>query len=382
MTRAQARAPGRGTRTRGRAQPAARPDGALAVGFDAGPTLDEPTGVGRYARELGRALEALGVEVRRYAVSWRGARGDGTVARWRVPARLALAAWKHLDRPAIVRLVGAVDVVHATNFVLPPTGTAAGVVTVHDLSFLRDDTFPGGERLRQLVPWSMGRAARTVVPSNAIKEEVVERYGVPEERVVVTWEGVSPVFFGARPLADTALHQLGVRRPFALAVGTAEPRKNLARLLDAWRRARAELADWTLVLAGPGGWGPCLPPTPGVVPLGWVGDETLPGLLAAADLFCYPSQYEGFGLPPLEAMAAGTPALVCSYRAAEEVVADAALVTPPADVDAIAAGLVRLARDEALRRRLTMSGRARAARFTWERTAVETARAYRAAAAK
>jgi glycosyltransferase involved in cell wall biosynthesis len=185
------------------------------------------------------------------------------------------------------------------------------------------------------------------------------------------------VFFGASPLADQSLRTWGITRPFMLAAGTIQPRKNFDRLLQAWRAASADLRDWTLVLAGPAGWGPELPETPGVRLVGWVGDETLPGLLAAADVFCYPSLYEGFGLPPLEAMAAGTPALVGNYTAAPEVVGDAALLVDPFDVGAMAEGLVRLASDDELRRELVMAGKARAAEFTWARTAAATIGAYR-----
>ncbi|CAN5700286.1 glycosyltransferase family 1 protein [soil metagenome] len=352
--------------------------GPLRVALDAGPLLDPSTGVGRYTMELRRHLELLGAIVRPYAVSLRG-RGDGSVARWRVPARAAQHAWRRFDRPSIARLVGPVDVVHGTNFVLPALGDAPGVVTVHDLSFQRDDTFPGGERLRDLVPWSLRRARRVVVPTNVIADEVVDHYRLRREDVAVTHEGVSEVFFGARPLGSTVLGGMGIPGPFAVAVGTIEPRKNLGRLLRAWRRAAVELEGWTLVLAGPAGWGPGLPSTPGVVPVGWVGDETLPGLLAAADVFCYPSQYEGFGLPPLEAMAAGTAVLVGRYSAADEVLGDAALLVEPTDVDAIAGGLIALATDEGLRRRFAMAGKARAARYTWEATARGTLRAYREA---
>jgi glycosyltransferase involved in cell wall biosynthesis len=351
-------------------------DDPLRVALDAGPLLDPPTGVGRYARELGLGLERAGVDVARYAISLRGA-AEPSIARWRVPARLVHAAWLRLGAPSITRLLGDVDVVHATNYVLPALGGAPGVVTVHDLSYLRPDTFPGGARLRRLVPWSLRRAAAVIVPTAAIAAEVAEVYGLAPEAIAVVPEGVSPVFFGALPLADTVLAAMGVTRPFVVAVGTLEPRKNLPRLLEAWGRARSRLRDWTLVLAGPRGWGPRLPATEGVVALGWVGDETLPGLLAAADVFCYPSSYEGFGLPPLEAMAAGTAAVVGRYSAADEVVGGAALLASPTDVEEIADALVRLTEDEGLRRRYVVAGRARASTFTWERTARDTLAVYR-----
>ncbi len=350
----------------------------MRVAYDAGPLVDPPTGVGRYTRELGRALEAAGVDLRRYAVALGGRKARG-IRRARVPARLAQAVWRRFDRPCITRLTGAVDVVHGTNFVLPALGRTSGVVTVHDLSFLRSDTWPGGERLVDLVPWSIRRAARVLTPTRAIAEEVSERYGLGLDRIDVTPEGVSGVFFGATPLPPTVLEGLGIAGPFAIAAGTIEPRKNLRKLLAAWRAAAGALEGWTLVLAGPRGWGEELPPTPGVRLLGWVGDETLPGLYAAASFFCYPSLYEGFGLPPLEAMAAGTPALAGRYSAAPEVLKDAALLVDSSDTDALAGGLQALATDAALRKRLALKGRTRAAGFTWEGCAAATRTAYAAA---
>jgi glycosyltransferase involved in cell wall biosynthesis len=347
----------------------------VRVAFDAGPLLDPQTGVGRYTRELGAALEIQGIELVHYAVAL-GGRAGVPISRWRVPARVMHALWHRLGGPAVERLVGEVDVVHATNFVLPALRSTPGVVTVHDLSFYRDDTFPGGKRLRALVPWSVGRAALVIVPSAAIGEEVGGRFGLDRDRIAITPEGVSPLFFGATPLSDEALARVGVRRPFALAVGTIEPRKNLARLLHAWERVRARLERWTLVLAGPFGWGPRLPVTEGVVPLGWVGDETLPGLLAAAEVFCYPSLYEGFGLPPLEAMAAGTPVVAATYTAASEVLGDAAVLVDPADERALGDAVVAVATDDALRSSLVVAGRARASGYTWEAAGRATIAAY------
>jgi glycosyltransferase involved in cell wall biosynthesis len=350
----------------------------MRVGFDAGPLLDLRTGVGRYADELARALITLGVDLVPYAVALRGGRVDG-VRRWRIPARAAQVSWRRFGRPSITRLTGAVELVHGTNFVLPALGAARGVVTVHDLSFYRADTWPGGERLRDLVPWSIERAARVLVPTRAVADEVGDRFRIPDERITTTPEGVAPHFFGATPLSEAALSRIGIRSPFVLAVATIEPRKNLGRLLAAWTRARSSLGGWTLAVAGPPGWGPQLPPTPGVVLIGWVGDETLPGLLAAADVFCFPSLYEGFGLPPVEAMAAGTPTLVGNYAAASEVLGDAAVIVDGTDIEAVADGLTRLATDGSLRARLARAGRARAVRYTWEATAQATLAQYEAA---
>jgi glycosyltransferase involved in cell wall biosynthesis len=348
----------------------------MRVALDCAPLLDPPTGVGRYVRELAGALERLDVDVVRYAVALKGDPNE-PLKRLRLPARLVQASWRRFNRPAIESLVGKVDIVHATNFVLPALGKTPGVLTIHDLSFLRDDTFPGGERLRYLVPWSLERTSLVITPSRAVADEVVEYFEFDEDRVVVTHEGIAPHFFGAGRLSDQALGRMGIPGPFVMALGTIEPRKNLPRLLEAWRRVRADLDGWTLVIAGPRGWGEELPETEGVMLLGRVAEETLPGLLAAAEIFCYPSLYEGFGLPPLEAMAAGTPALVGAYPAASEVLGDGAMLADPLDAGALAEGLRVLGGDADARKRLAMRGRARALAFTWEQTGRRTLEAYR-----
>ena len=350
----------------------------MRVAYDWGPLLGEPTGVGRYAAELARPLERLGVDLVRYAIALRGRR-ISSIKRWRAPSKLLRASWKRWEKPPIERLVGPVDLVHATNFVLPARRSTPGVVTVHDLSFYRDDTFPGGEALRDLVPWSVERAARVLVPTDAIAQEVIARWGVSRSKVVTTYEGVGSLFFGATPLAESVLASLGIMGPFVLSVGTLEPRKNLATLLRAWDARRAGLGGRQLVLAGPSGWGENLPRVPNVVFTGWVGDETLPGLLAAADAFCYPSLYEGFGLPPLEAMAAGTPVVAGRYSAAPEVLGDAARLVDPLNETELGDALVEVLDDVRLRRRLIMLGRAQAAGYTWERTASATMDAYKEA---
>lgn len=350
----------------------------MRVALDAGSLLDPSTGVGRYTRELGTALESQGVEVARFAIAL-GGKSAPDVKRVRFPARLARLMWHRLGGPSVTLLTGPVDVVHGTNFVLPASGNVPGVVTIHDLSFLREDAFPGAEGLKDLVAWSVKRAVRVLVPSRAVAHEVADEYPDTGGRIVITPEGVAPVFFGATPLSDTALEAFGIRRPFVLATGTDAPRKNLQRLVDAWNRAEDGVGEWMLVLAGPRGWGPRFTPSKSVRTMGWIGDETLPGMMAAADLFCFPSSYEGFGLPPLEAMAAGTPVLAGSYPCAREVLGDAADMVDPLDERAFTEALVRLIESSDRRRRLQIQGRAQAAQYTWDRTASATREAYVAA---
>lgn len=347
----------------------------MRVAYDCHSLLTSPTGVARYTRQLGDALEKRGVTLARYAIGWSGAPPAG-VRRLRLPNPIVHRMWPTVGIPRVRRMTGAVDLVHGTEFVLPPLGDTPGVVTVHDLSFLRDDAYPGAKRYRHVVPWSVRRARRVLVPSETVAAEVAAGLDAPVDRIVVTYEGVADAMFDAAPLTDDALAALGLRRPFALALGELQPRKNFPLLLDAWGRARQSLGGWTLAVAGPAGWGPSLPAAPDVTPLGFVPDDVLPGLLAAAELFCFPSLYEGFGLPPHEAMAAGTAVVAGRYPAATELLGDAARLVDQTDADAFAAAIVELATDDATRAQLAARGRARAASFTWDRAAELTIAAY------
>jgi glycosyltransferase involved in cell wall biosynthesis len=348
----------------------------VRVAFDMGIPAVRPTGVSRYVAELAAALTPLEVELRPFIVSFRARDVNPAFVHVRVPARLVQLAWRAVGHPTVERLVGQVDLVHGTNFVLPPARAAKGVVTIHDVAFRRSDGHVRSPRLAALAPWSVRNADAVVVPTQTIADEVVDVYGARPDRTVVTYEGVAPSWFEARPLEDKDLERLGISRPFTMALGTIQPRKNLRRLVDAWTATASSLPEWTLVLAGPAGWGPKLPTAPNIVQTGWMDNEFLHGLFGAAEFFCYPSLYEGFGLPPLEAMAAGTPCLLGDYGAARELFAETALLVNRLDTDAIAEGLLRLANDEALRSKLISAGRARAREFTWERVARATIRAY------
>lgn len=278
---------------------------------------------------------------------------------------------------------------HATNYVLPRRFGVPGVVTVHDLTLLR---FPelGTPALCRHVRQSREsvRHARLVIAdSEATRDDLVELLDVPGERVRVVPLGCDSGF-GARQADQarrTVERRFGIDRPYVLHVGTIEPRKNLARLVGAFAAARAETAcPHLLVLAGAPGWGQAevrqkiraLGLDEVVVSLQEVSKDELQDLYRAADVFVYPSLYEGFGLPPLEAMASGVPVITSNVASLPEVVGEAALQVDPYDQAALASAIARGLTDEALRQRLRIAGPQRARLFTWERCARETLSVY------
>jgi len=252
-------------------------------------------------------------------------------------------------------------------------------VEIHDLAFrVRPDEVPWQQRayMGSLVPPALRRAARVLVPSEATRRDLLEHYPVPglEERLRVIPEGWSLGRVEPGGLPE------GLQPGFLLAVGTIEPRKNYGRLLAAYRLLRARGVAPPLVVVGRPGWAygrtlADLRAEPGVRVLGHVDDATLRALYQAAAALAFPSLYEGFGLPLLEAMAEGLPAVAGAAGSLPELAGGAALVVEPTDVEAIADGLERVLCDSELRARLSAAGRARAMEFTWDRAAQATARA-------
>jgi glycosyltransferase involved in cell wall biosynthesis len=367
---------------------------ALRVAIDATPLLGEPTGVGVFvAGALGALARRADLGVTGYALSWRGADGLAAVlpagvdmCRARLPAAALLRAWAHTDVPRAEWWTGPVDVVHGTNYVVPPTRRAARVVTVHDLTPVRFPELcePVARAYPRLVRRAVARGAMVHTPSRAVAAEVVALLGVPADRVRAVAHGID------RPPAPTPnvpAGQLPAGR-YVLALGRVEPRKDLPGLTRAFDAVAAAEPDVELVIAGPVGWGEgALAEAVGAAAhgdrvrrIGWVGEGAKAALLEGAALFVYPSRYEGFGLPPLEAMAAGVPVVATRAGAVPEVVGDAARLVDVGDTDGLAEAMLEVLRaTNGSRTAMVAAGRRRAAEFTWDRCAEGLASLYREA---
>jgi glycosyltransferase involved in cell wall biosynthesis len=296
------------------------------------------------------------------------------VAQLPLPRPLLYESWLRARRPAVERATGPVDVTHATGLVPCPTA-APLVVTVHDVAFLRDPakfTRQGVRVMRRSLDVIRDTATLVLTPSAASREDL-ETAGIEAARIRLIPLGVDAT---AAPATDVEQVRRRHRLPeqFVLFVGTLEPRKNLRRLAAAVDRLDEPLP---LVVAGPDGWGPGADVADSRTEirfLGFVPTADLPALYAAATVFAYPSELEGFGLPVAEAMAQGTPVVTSAGTATEEVAAGAAVLVDPFDVDSIAAGLVEAQRNAA---ELAVAGPRRAAELTWDATAQRTLDAYR-----
>jgi glycosyltransferase involved in cell wall biosynthesis len=263
------------------------------------------------------------------------------------------------------------------------------VVTVHDLIHLMPD-YRGSAKVQaytRLVSEATRRAAMVITDSEASRRDIVEKLRVPLERVRVVYLGVEPCYRPEHEAASAARlrQKYGLRRDLALYLGGLDPRKNVAALLRAYAWMREQLSDPPeLVVAGPNPQAtdlPALAESLGVAKavrfIGRVEEEEKPVLYGIAHLFVFPSLYEGFGLPPLEAMACGAPVVCSNASSLPEVVGEAGLLVDADDERALGEAMCSVLEDRALAGRLRKAGPARAAQFTWERTARETLAAYR-----
>ena len=381
----------------------------MHIGIDYTAAAWQGAGIGRYTRELIRAIVAQG-DTHRYSLFYAagGLSSDSpyiadlrqicnthaNVRRVPIPLspRRLTQFWQRLRVPLPVELfTGRLDLLHAPDFVLPPT-RARTLVTIHDLSFLVHPECAEPSMVRYLtdaVPRGLRRANVILADSQATRNDLARLLAIDPARVELVYPGVEPRFC---PLPATTTEpvrrRLSLPDHFVLFVSTLEPRKNLVRLLEAFAQiVQTDNSNLHLVIAGRRGWLyedifaaiDRLQLHERVQLLDYVHDKDLPALYNLAAAFAYPSIYEGFGIPPLEALACGTPTVVADNSSLPEVVADAAVLVSAEDVGSIASGIARVVSDAALRARLRAVGPDQARKFTWEQAAQRVLACYQRA---
>lgn len=368
----------------------------MRVCLDLSPAVHRRAGIGRYAQELFVALQRVAPEHEYVAFYNRATEANlppflGKVSTlpcswkdkpWRLRVLLA-----YLLRVTQDSLFSNIELFHATDHLLPYFDNIPGIFTLYDLTFLFTDTHALLNRLymRWMIPRFLNQAAAITVISNSTKRDVLHYYPVDEHKIHVIYPGNAPHF---RPASSEAIRQIctayNLPKRFILAVGTIEPRKNFITLLRAYHQVRQAMPEIGLVIVGKRGWRSesfytelrTLGLENQVILPGFVADADLSTLYSAASVFVYPSLYEGFGFPPLEAMACGTPVVTSNTSSLPEVVGDAGLLVPPQDVEALIMAIKQVLSMPDLSRDMRYKGLRQAALFTWEKTAAATVALY------
>ncbi|MBN1400756.1 MAG: glycosyltransferase family 4 protein [Anaerolineae bacterium] len=361
----------------------------MRIGIDYTSAVRQRAGIGRYTRGLIRTLAQIDGD--NQYILFSAGRGP-EVELWPpnfslrtlpISDRHLAMVWQRLRLPLPVEWVtGRIDILHSPDFVLPPVRRAATVLTVHDLSFMRHPECSSPALLRYLmrsVPHSIRRADVLLADSKSTRADLIDLMKVPGDRIQVLYPAVETRFTPAEEAGDARiLGHYGIRKPYILALGTLQPRKNFARLIRAFATlVQGRRLPHQLVIGGARGWlydeieqalneaalGDA------IRLIGYVDEAHLPGLYRGADVFAFPSLYEGFGIPILEAMACGTPVVTSAVSSMPEAAGEAALLVSPEDTAALAEALWRLIDEQDLRNDLRTRGFVQARRFGWHASA-------------
>ena len=380
----------------------------MRIGIDASLLLRERSGIAQYIHHLVSALGKIDSH-NQYILGFMSAKrgrleipsygysnfSSSTVALSSRQLQIAtgLGRW---GLPALCYPFDEVDIVHWPNYLFLPGVNGKQIVTICDLTFLMfPDQHPWfrAKGLAWAVRRSVAEADAVMVISECTKRDAMKYLSVPESKIRLTYCGTSSRF---QPISSEQRSSVLKKYElptdgYLLNVGNIEPRKNLVRLVEAYALLKKRTTcQFPLVLAGGAGWKNSevykriedMAMADAIRLIGYVPDEDLPAVMSGATLFLYPSLYEGFGLPPLEAMACGTPVVASNTSSLPEVVGDAALTVDPYDVEGLAKAMEQLLNDEELRNEMRTRGLARAKLFSWERTARETLKVYEEVYAK
>jgi glycosyltransferase involved in cell wall biosynthesis len=362
---------------------------SAVIGIDASRAVSSaPTGTEAYSYHLIRALAPRLRETDRLRLYYRAPPPDGTdplkgAADGEARVIPFPRLWTH-TRLSWEMLRSPPDLLFVPAHVLPLVRPARTLVTVHDLGYRAfPDAHPPGQRryLELSTRWNVRVASHVLADSGATREAIVEAYSIPQDKISIVYPGYAP---DLEPVRDpdrigSARRRYGIPGDYLLFIGRIQPRKNLSRLIAAFAQIASRYPDLTLVLAGPSGW-----LTGGILEQvqnsrvssrvqfpGYIAAEDKAAIISGARAFAYPSLYEGFGFPVLEAQACGTPVLSSSTSSLPEVAGKGALLVDPEDTGAIAAGLSRLLDEPHLRQSLITHGFENLSRFSWDLAAAQ-----------
>ncbi|KPK99588.1 MAG: hypothetical protein AMJ91_07240 [candidate division Zixibacteria bacterium SM23_73_3] len=370
----------------------------MRIGIDARSVLKQRSGVGNYTFNLIQHLSRLDQKNRYVLFYSHHLDVKSAIPKienpnfeskfFRFPNKLLNLLWGTVRVPKIDWFVGDVDIYHSPNYCLNILARGKSLMTIHDLNFLAYKQFTiasGRWHYAFKIKNYAQKVDAVIADSESTRNEIMKYLKIPEEKIHVIYLGCSQAY---RPLPETVMMQkirakYKIKGDFILYVGTLEPRKNLKGLIQAYDQSRAK-EDFLLVLAGGKGWKykhifdlvKQLKLEERVIFCGYVPDSDLPALYNGASLFVYPSFYEGFGLPPLEAMACGTPVIVSHTTSLPEVVGDAGIYVDPFDIEQISYSIDTVLSDSKLCNTLRKKGLERAKLFSWEKTARETKELY------
>ncbi len=358
----------------------------LKIGIDVTAGIYSGTGVASYYRSLvpelikqGKNCEfvLLGYAMRRFS--------DLKLAnkKFFLPPRLMEILWNKLHVVPVEVFTGDLDVFHAWDYLQPPVRKAKVVTTIHDLTTIKFPLYHHEstvEAQNSRLRWVRREADIILADSLATKRDIVDLLGIPENKVKVVYLAAGEQFKKFKDQSEKLKvaeierirKKYGIDGEYFISVGTLEPRKNLKRVIEAF--GQLSTINHQLVIVGRAGWGENLPQANNVKLLGLVMDEDLPGLYAGAAGLIYPSLYEGFGLPVLEAMTVGCPVLTSDRGSLEEIAGKAAVLVDPENLESIVWGIESLIKD---REKLIVRGLKRAKNFSWKKTAAETLSIYK-----
>ncbi len=370
----------------------------MSIVLDVSAAVHRRAGLGRYAESLTRALVTMDPE--RYALFYNAERGINSLAGLEdLPAHtvsLGYKPWRmlvwlgQLARVGFDQLLPGAELFHATEHLLLPLHSIPTVLTVHDLIFRHLPQYHKALNrwyLNLALPLYCRRATHIIAISACTRRDLMAAYGLPAEKITVVYEAADAHFRPQPPAVVEAVRtRYGLPARYLLSVGTIEPRKNLTRLLSAFEALQAAGLTDALVVVGRRGWlyGDFFarleesPARKAVLFPGYVPDEDLPAIYAGAQALVFPSLYEGFGLPVLEAMACGTPVVASDRSSIPEVGGAAALYFDPTDITHIQETIRRVLSDSSLQAEMRQQGLRQAARFSWDRAAAETESVYHA----